>query len=70
MSTIVTVNPIGTETVVHFNGNITPPTAPHQTKYESSPLNNGTEIIIDNRHSDNISNGTSSDAAYESSEER
>lgn len=25
--------------------------------------------LVDNRHSDNVSNGTSSDAAYESSEE-
>lgn len=33
-------------------------------------MNNGSEVIIDNRNSDNMSNGTSSDAAYESSEER
>lgn len=74
ISTIVNVAPIGAEQIVHFNGNSSPPTAPQQVqiRYESNPMNNhGTEIIIDNRHhSDNVSNGTSSDAAYESSEER
>lgn len=68
----VNVVPVGTEPIVNFNGNSTPPTHQVQIKFDSHPLNNhGTEIIIDNRHhSDNMSNGTSSDAAYESSEER
>lgn len=71
VSTIVNVNPVENDPVVQFNGNSIPPTAMHIiTKLETSSLNNGTEIIIDNRHNDNMSNGTSSDAAYESSEER
>lgn len=70
VSTIVNITPNGTEPIVQFNGNNTPPTVPHQIqiKHESSPMNNRHEIIIDNRHSDNMSNGTSS--AYESSEDR
>lgn len=69
---IVNVNTTANEPIVQFNGNSTPPTVtPNiQTKYESNPMKNGTEITIDNRHNDNMSNGTSSDAAYESSEER
>lgn len=73
VSTIVNITTTnGTENTLHFNGNNLPPTAPHQVqiKHESNLMNNGHEIIIDNRHSDNVSNGTSSDAAYESSEER
>ncbi|XP_055324165.1 DEP domain-containing protein DDB_G0279099 isoform X2 [Sitodiplosis mosellana] len=69
----VNVIPVETEPIIHFNGNSSPPIAPHQVqiKYDSNSMNNhGTEVIIDNRHhSDNMSNGTSSDAAYESSEE-
>lgn len=69
---IVNVNSTATEPIVQFNGKSTPPTVVPiiQTKFESSPINNATEITIDNRHNDNMSNGTSSDAAYESSEER
>lgn len=72
VSTIVNVTPNGAEPTVHFNGNSTPPTVTHQIqiKHDTSPINNGHDIIIDNRHSDNMSNGTSSDAAYESSEDR
>lgn len=72
VSTIVNITSNGvTEPIVHFNGNTTPPNLyPIQMKHESSPINNRHEITIDNRNSDNISNGTSSDAAYESSEER
>lgn len=74
VSTIVNITTTnGTENNVHFNGNNLPPTAPHQVqiKHESTNLmNNSHEIIIDNRHSDNVSNGTSSGSAYESSEER
>lgn len=72
VSTIVNITTSGTENIVQFNGNNLPPTAAHQVQihHESNLMNNGHEIIIDNRHSDNVSNGTSSDAAYESSEER
>lgn len=72
VSTIVNIVPNENDAIVHFNGNITPPNAPHQIqiKHDVSSMNNGHEIIIDNRHSDNMSNGTSSDGAYESSEER
>lgn len=71
VSTIVNVGPAEAE--IQFNENNSPPIAPRQiqTKFDANSVNNhGTEIIIDNRHSDNMSNGTSSDAAYESSEER
>lgn len=70
VSTIINIVP--NESNVHFNGNTTPPIAPHQIqiKPETNSMPNGHEIIIDNRHSDNISNGTSSDAAYESSDDR
>ncbi|XP_031637381.1 putative uncharacterized protein DDB_G0277255 [Contarinia nasturtii] len=67
VSTIVNFGQTVNEPIVQFNGNSSPPTAPQQVqiKYDSNTLNNhGTEIIIDN-----MSNGTSSDAAYESSEE-
>lgn len=74
VSTIVNIVPNGTnvEPTVHFNGNNTPSFAPHQIqiKPEINSMPNGHEIIIDNRHSDNMSNGTSSDAAYESSDDR
>lgn len=74
VSTIVNILPNGNEPTVHFNGNNTPPLiAPHQIqiKPEMHSMPNGHEIIIDNRqHSDNMSNSTSSDAAYESSDDR
>lgn len=73
VSTIVNIVPNGNEPVnIQFNGNNTPPIAPHQIqiKPEMHSMPNGHEIIIDNRHSDNMSNSTSSDAAYESSDDR
>lgn len=71
VSTIVNIVPNGSEPIVQFNGNTTPPIAPQQIqiKPETNSMPNGHEIIIDNRHSDNMSNDTSSDAAYESSDD-
>lgn len=47
-------------------------TAMHTPPHDGFVANNivrHASDLIDNRHSDNVSNGTSSDAAYESSEE-
>lgn len=53
--------------IIQFNGKSLSPTNQVKIKFDSNTLNDhNTEMIIDNRHSD----GTSSDAAYESSEER
>lgn len=71
VTTVINIVPNETESTVQFNGTNTPstiPTTPHPIQNDTNHVINTINEVADNRHSDNIS--TSSDAAYESSEER
>lgn len=76
VTTVINIGSNDNESAVHFNGTnatttpTTIPTAPHpiQIQNDTNHVMNTINEVADNRHSDNIS--TSSDAAYESSEER
>lgn len=76
ITTVINIGPPENESIVHFNGNNNsqvPSTTiqtvtPIQVQNDTNHVMNTINEVVDNRHSDNIS--TSSDAAYESSEDR
>lgn len=75
ITTVINVGPPENESNVHINGtnNLHQPltiqtVTPIQVQNDTNHVMNTINEVVDNRHSDNIS--TSSDAAYESSEDR